>query len=129
MISSTWANKGLPLNLTWPGSDRGCRQRVSASGPTCPYTASSQLSDDGKTVFVRFTASAGANVTLALNGKFVASSSHGSVKQTTINAANISASNTPADPDRVQPRQIDIAGSIRSFKVPSNSFTVFEIAI
>merc|ERR1712160_208664 len=118
MIADTWASKGLNVSVSTEVPATG-------KGPQSP-SASAQLSDDGKTVYVRVAVDTATTVVLQFNGKPLS----GVVKRTTISALNKDAANSPGDPTFISPvaSTVDLQND-GSVAVPSNSFTVFECPV
>ena len=109
MIAETWAVKGLKATVTGTGA-----------------SASAQLSADGASVFVRFASTAAGSVTLTLGGKPVT----GSIKATTIAAADLDDANPPSDPTHISPQSSTVVVAADGLvSVPSNSFTVFTVPV
>jgi hypothetical protein len=108
-------------------SDAECKQRcIDGAGALPPVVASTQLSDDGTTAYVRVAASAAASVTLTLKGAPVT----GQVKMTILQADDLNAANSPANPTAISPQastfEVAAGGAI---SIPANSFVVFEVPV
>lgn len=130
MIAGTWAEHAVSVRLSWTGASPTCPPRSFGMGhgaPTCPFTASAQRSADGKTLFVRVTASTAAQIALAVGGL---RRPRGLVNITTLNASDLAATNTAAAPAAVSPTAstVSLAASA-PVPVPANSFTIFAIPL
>ena len=139
MIAESWGSWGVPLSLNWTGAAAACPPRVRGSGPTCPYTASAQLSEDRRTLYLRVSSSVSvdSNIRVLLRGKPL----EGAVNVTTLNATDVNAANSPADPEAIRPHnsraifsgdgwwsRIDPVGvAAEARMLPANSFSVFSI--
>ena len=89
-------------------------------------SASAQLSDDGAFVFIRVASNTASSVTLTLGGKPVT----GSIKATTIAAADLDDANPPSDPTHISPQSSTVVVAADGLvSVPSNSFTVFSVPV
>lgn len=111
MISNTWASKGVAITVAGGGT-----------------SASAQLSDDSKTVYVRVASTPGGKVQITLKGFPY----RGTANATTISASDLNAANSPANPTYISPEPfVATFGSDGTSQnaVPENSFTVFEIPV
>merc|ERR1711953_169390 len=90
MITDTWASKGLGVSISNATDEK----------PPAPAStsASAQLSDDGKVVYVRVAVNIASTVVLQFNGKPVS----GSVKHTKISGKPTDA-NSPGNPKFISP--------------------------
>lgn len=144
MIADTWATKGLAATIVNDGGAAAFGAASAARDANVngnvdgvdqvpgSASASAQVSDDGKTVYVRVTSTKADAVSLSINGKSFA----GHVKQTTISAADLNDANPASDPTKIRPQSTEhtltpaaAAAGGAALSVEANSFTIFELSL
>ena len=121
MIHETFASKALKTTLASIPDQNGAPGSSSGS-----ISASSQLSDDGKTVYVRITAAEGGPVNITMKGGAIATTT-GSITMTTLSGTDLDDANPPSNPTHISPKTTTVP--LAEVVVPNNSFTILTIPL